>query len=56
MNQPQSTIGKRKKVINMLVLLVAVISGAIAYFGMQNISPVTIRSMTMSGMMSPCIW
>ena len=28
----------------MLVLLVAVISGiAIAYFGMQNISPVTIR-------------
>jgi uncharacterized integral membrane protein len=35
---------KKEGYNHMLVLLVAVISGAaIAYFGMQNISPVTIR-------------
>jgi uncharacterized integral membrane protein len=35
---------KKEGYKHMLVLLVAVISGvAIAYFGMQNISPVTIR-------------
>jgi uncharacterized integral membrane protein len=41
----QSTVGQKKEGYkHMLALLVAVIAGAaIAYFGMQNISPVTIR-------------
>ena len=41
----QSTVGEKKeRYKHMLALLVAVIAGAaIAYFGMQNISPVTIR-------------